>query len=311
MLMNTDVMNEYRFFPMDDDFITDKNIDVELYTFLQGFARYSTTATGYVYGTYGLRADVIFTPKCEEIARRLSHGWRDDRKTGKAELTGPSTAMIEKRLKYLLNPSPTNPHCPYIEKKMDDYNTFEIYQFILDFTKENTLAIKADIVKKLLKGGDEKLKLYIVLLKQFLKQGTDFIFTYDKIIELLGNNDIKVWKYNLPSYLEDLQQSKLIDIVELTYNNGDTVAYQLLNVSRSLPPKKKYPFNIKMAIQFNPDKSIQGSWDWDEENTDEIETVDEYDIPESKMLDLLNIKIDPEKCQVIPSPFKNYNEVKQ
>ena len=34
MFMNGDVMREYRFFPMDDAFITDKNVNANLYALL-------------------------------------------------------------------------------------------------------------------------------------------------------------------------------------------------------------------------------------------------------------------------------------
>lgn len=298
MFMNDDVMREYRFFPMDDAFITDKNVNVELYALIQNYAFYTSTANGYVYGKHQLIAYLDQTPGCEELARLMGHHHIYNNKTERYELDKPATTRIEKDLKYLLDASKTNANRPYIIKRMDDWGQGEVYQFNLNFNKTDALFIKQDVVDLIVRTylGDDLLRLYIVLLKQYLKEGSSFIFTYDKLIELLGGYRPKIRKFNMPSYLNDLKEYHLIDFIALTDDSENIASYQLLNVAQSLPKKEPAPTTFIMKIELNTDGTIGGYWIPNTEKDDEEqEEFYDYDVPEPGMLELLGIEIDTTK----------------
>lgn len=300
MFMNDDVMREYRFFPMDDEFITDKNINANLYALLQDYASYGSTAFYCTDGKYQLTANLYHTPGCEELARLLAYGFIDDK------MMGPTKTEIEKDLKTLLKTSKTNPNRPYIIQRMDDFNICEIYQFNLTFNNTRTLTIKKDIVNIIRSldklCGDDLLKLYIVLLKQFNKEGSSFIFTYDKLIELLGGYRPKIRKFNMPNYLKDLKKSHLIDFIALTDGTKNDVSYQLLEVARDLPKQDPAPMKLKMEIELNADGTIGGYWTPDKEPEETIKEINDYEIPEPGLLELLGIKIDS-NCKILKYPF--------
>lgn len=300
MFMNGDVMREYRFFPMDDAFITDKNVNANLYALLQDYASYSSTAFCCTNGKHQLTADLYNTPGCEELARLLAYGFVD------CEMTGPTKTEIERELKYLLSASKTNPKRPYIIQRLDDFGICETYQFNLNFNKTDTLVIKSDIVD-MVRGlnkicGDDMLKLYITLLKQFNKEGSSFIFTYDSLIDLLGGYRPKVRKFNMSMYLNDLKKYGLIDFMALTDDAKDVASYQLLDVAQDLPEAEPAPMKLKMKIELNADGTISGCWIPDKEPEEPIKEINDYEIPEPGMLELLGIEIDPE-CKILKYPF--------
>ena len=306
MFMNGDVMREYRFFPMDDEFITDKNVNIELYALIQDYAVYMSTADCYVYGKHQLISYLDQTPGCEELARLMGHGYVNNSKTGKYELDKPTTARIEKDLKYLLNTSKTNPNRPYIIQRLDDWEVSEVYQFNLNFNKTDTLFIKRDVVDLIVNHylGSDLLRLYIVLLKQYFKEGSSFIFTYDKLIELLGGYRPKVRKFNMPNYLNKLKEYNLIDFIALTDDVKDVASYQLLNIAQSLPKKEPAPTIFIMKLELNADGTIGGYWVPNKEEDKEAQKeVYDYDVPEPGMLDLLGIEIDMSKV------IKTYNHM--
>ena len=221
-------------------------------------------------------------------------------------MTGPTKTTIERELKYLLSASRTNPKRPYIIQRLDDFGICETYQFNLNFNKTDTLAIKRNIiniVRNLNKlCGDDMLKLYIVLIKQFNKEGSSFIFTYDTLIELLGGYRPKGRKFNMTGYLNDLKKYGLIDFIALTDKAKDVASYQLLDVAQDLPEVEPAPMKLKMKIQLNADNTISGYWLPDKEPEEPITEINDYEIPEPGMLELLDIEIDPE-CKILKYPF--------
>lgn len=305
MFMNDDVMREYRFFPMDDAFITDKNVNIELYALIQNYAFYTSTANGYMYGKHQLIAYLNQTPGCEELARLMGHRHIYNNKTEKYELDRPAISRVEKDLKYLLDASKTNTNRPYIIKRMDDWGQEEIYQFNLNFNKTNALFIKQDVVDLIIDTfqGEDLLRLYIVLLKQYLKEGSSFIFTYDKLIELLGGYRPKIRKFNMPTYLKDLKEYHLIDFIALTDDAQDVASYQLLNVAQSLPKEEPAPMTFIIKLELNADGTLKGYWIQEDKKEKEPDEVYDYDVPEPGMLDLLGIEIDMSK--VIENPYNH------